>query len=73
MTACEGAESAREEGRWCFKNQVGKRFGQGGERKSNSNGCANDRRRSSTAVVSLIRWQVIATDVPNICGELITH
>lgn len=25
-----------------------------------------------TAVISQIRWQVTATDVPNICGELIT-
>lgn len=34
---------------------------------------ANDLRRSCTAVISQIRWQVTATDVPNICGELITH
>lgn len=34
---------------------------------------ANDLQRSCTAVISQIRWQVTATDVPNICGELITH
>lgn len=34
---------------------------------------ANDLRGSRTAVISQIRWQVTATDVPNICGELITH
>lgn len=34
---------------------------------------ANDLQRSCTAVISQLRWQVTATDVPNICGELITH
>lgn len=34
---------------------------------------ANGLRWSCTAVISQIVWQVTATDVPSICGELITH
>lgn len=34
---------------------------------------ANGLWRNSTAVILQIEWQVTATDVPSICGELITH
>lgn len=34
---------------------------------------SNDLRGNRTAVISQIRWQVTATDVPSICTELITH
>lgn len=45
-----------------------------GQREEDSfQSVANDLQRSCTAVISQIRWQVTATDVPNICGELITH
>lgn len=45
-----------------------------GQREEDSfQSSANDLQRSCTAVISQIRWQVTATDVPNICGELITH
>lgn len=43
----------------------------GGRRSVQSS--ANDLRGNRTAVVSQLRWRVTATDVPNICGELITH
>lgn len=45
-----------------------------GQREEDSfQSVANDLQRSCAAVISQIRWQVTATDVPNICGELITH
>lgn len=34
---------------------------------------SNDLGGNCTAVISQIRWQVTATDVPSICTELITH
>lgn len=45
----------------------------GGSRKGLLSEAANDLRGSRTAVVPQMRWQVTATDVPSICGELITH
>lgn len=51
----------------------GRRPGRGQQEGAAFPSAANDTWGSRTAVAVQIRWQVTATDVPNICGELITH